>query len=170
MRNGLNVLERKKSYKIKESPSRRFPPRVMFVAVTSLSAQEEKWECGLLLNKKSLKETVNTTRKEKLPLKLFRAIFFFNLLDQSVFPICEQLGIKELQMDNARPHIVDNKEASIKTVQQKHPSVKIIYQPPNTPETNPLDEEIFKILADAVEDRNPTTKENLMQIVKKTWK
>ena len=47
-------------------------------------------------------------------------------------------------MDNARPHIVDNKEASIKTVQQKHPSVKIIHQPPNSLETNPLDEGIFK--------------------------
>ena len=65
-------------------------------------------------------------------------------------------------MNNAQPHILDNKEASIKTVQQKHPYVKIIYQPPNSPETNPLEEGIFKILADAVEDRNATTKENLI--------
>ena len=84
--------------------------------------------------------------------------------------MCEQLGIKEFQMDNARSHMVDNKKASIKTVQQKHPSVKIMYRPLNSPETNPLNEGILKILADGVEDRNPTTKDNLMQIVKKTWK
>ena len=34
--------------------------------------------------------------------------------------MCEQLGIKELLEENARPHIVDNKETSIKTVQQKN--------------------------------------------------
>ena len=72
-------------------------------------------------------------------------------------------------MDNARPHIVNNKMCSIKAIQRRHKSIKIIYQPPNSPDTNPLDQGIFKILADAVEKLNPETKEELLKTVKRAW-
>ena len=95
--------------------------------------------------------------------------YFTQLLDETILPACEALGIRSLPMDNARPHIVDNDKASIKAVLLKHPSIKIIYQPPQSPDTNPLDEGIFKTLADHVEDKDPQNRETLITTVRNAW-
>ncbi|CAI9727468.1 Hypothetical predicted protein [Octopus vulgaris] len=95
--------------------------------------------------------------------------FFCRTLDVDILPACEEHGIRILQMDNARPHIVNNLDASIAEVMARHPTVQLLLQPPQSPDLNPLDEGIFKVLADKVELKNPTTRHELHEAVLQSW-
>ena len=44
------------------------------------------------------------------------------------------------------------------------------YQPAQSPDLNPLGQGIFKILADAVEKKQPTTRDCLIDCLNKAWK
>ena len=83
---------------------------------------------------------------------------FCRTLDHAILPACEQHGIHILQMDNARPHIVNNLEASIAEVMAHHPTFELLMQPPHSPDVTPLDEGIFKVLAEKVELQNPISR------------
>lgn len=95
--------------------------------------------------------------------------YFCHLLDTEILPACERSGIRILQMDNATPHITDNVHASITEVMAHHPTVRLLMQPPQSPDVSPLDQGIFSVLADAVELRNPTTRQELHEAVLQSW-
>ena len=85
--------------------------------------------------------------------------YFCNILDTQNLPACEEYGIQILQMDNARPHIINNADVSTDDVMVRHPTVTLLRQPPMSPDLKPLEQGIFNILADAVEAQSPTTKQ-----------
>ena len=72
-------------------------------------------------------------------------------------------------MDNARPHVTDNIDASIMEAMVRHPSVRLLMQPPQSSDVSPMDQCIFSVLADAVEVCNPTTRQELHEAVLQAW-
>lgn len=95
--------------------------------------------------------------------------YFCRLLDNEILPACEQNGVNILQMDNAKPHIIDNVDASINEVMARHPTVRLLLQPPQSPDVQPLDQGIFQVMADAVESYRPTTRQGLHEAVLQVW-
>lgn len=152
-------------------PSRRFPPRIMFVAVVSQTAPDGKvglWEAA------EERQYPRNSRHHQRGESYWKDIsidgnYFTRLLDDEIMPRCEQMGITEIQMDNARPHLIECEDASITRIQARHPNVRLIYQPAQSPDTNPLDEGIFKMLADAVELSDPKNRNDLVVTVKDEW-
>ena len=81
---------------------------------------------------------VTTTRKISVVVVLSSAIFLATKYCQHV----KINGIRFLQMDNARAHIIDNAEVSIGDVMVRHPTVQIILQPPISPAMCALNQQI----------------------------
>ena len=147
------------------------PPKMMFVAVIAGSVKDGKvgiWPVGRLQTYKNNSKYHNRgdTYWQNLSCN---GQFFCELLDNEILPTCERFGIRKIQMDNAKPHVVGTEINSVAEIFKKHPTVKLIYQPPQSPDTNPLDEGIFKSLADSVELRNPKNRDELVHAVFESW-
>ena len=78
-----------------------------------------------------------------------------------ILPACEEYGIQILQMDNARPHIINNANVFIDDFMARHLTATLLRQPPMSSDLNPFDQGVFNILADAVEAQSPTTRNEL---------
>ena len=72
-------------------------------------------------------------------------------------------------MYNAKAHTIRNLTRNIDEIQARHPTVKLFIQAPQSPDLNPLDDGIFKILADNVEDHDPRNHDSLVQKVNYYW-
>ena len=96
--------------------------------------------------------------------------YFCHLLDTQILPACEEHDIRYLQMDNARPHTINNNDVSIDAVMACHPTVRLLLQSPMSPDLNPLDQGIFNILADEVEIKSPSTRNELHEAVCAAWR
>lgn len=165
-------------YRRKDSPvqfqhtlSRRFPPRLMFICVVSLNHPSGKVGIWRVAETRVYARNSKNHRKGDpyIHNQSCDGAFFCDILDKQILPRCEELGITTLHLDNARPHIIEQQTISISKVMERHSSVTLMYQPPYSPDTNPLDEGILKVLADAVEDANPQTRSELDDAVFAAW-
>ena len=65
--------------------------------------------------------------------------------------------------------IITKLPSSITQIIHRHPTVRILFQPPQSPDCNPLGQGIFVILDDAVENENQTTRDQLHETVVCPW-
>ena len=68
-------------------------------------------------------------------------------------------------MDNARPHIINNSDVSIDAVMARHPTVRLLLQPPMSPALTSLDQSLLNILASKVEPKSPSTRNEFHEAV-----
>jgi len=51
----------------------------------------------------------------------------------------------------------------------RHPTITVVRQPPQSPDVNPLDQGLFRLIADRVELRDPVNRDTLHTAVIDTW-
>jgi len=143
-------------------------PKLMFVAVISAAADDGKvglWPVA------EMRRYQRNSRYHHRGDVYWRDLtcdgqFFTRLLDNEILPLCENYGIEVLQMDNARPHVTDNNVASIREVMERHPTIQLLMQAPQSPDLNPLDS---GVIADRVELLDPQNRDELHACVNQTW-
>jgi len=151
--------------------SKRFPPKVMFLAAVSKGAHDGKIglypcveQCTYQRNSKHHKKGEQYLKDVEVTSK-----FYAKLISEKVFPdIVKKLGDGKVivQHDNPKPH----KGEEVDCAFRKYSNFVNQYQPAQSPDLNPLDQGIFKMLADAVEKKQPTTRDSLIDCVNKAWK
>ena len=144
---------------------------MMFVAVISSAAPDAKVGLWPVAERRAYQRNSRYHRRGDFYWKdvSHDGPFFCRLLDEEILPACEQLGITTLQYDNATPHVVENNEASIAAVLARHLTITVVRQPPQSPDVNPLDQGLFRLIADRVELRDPVNRDTLHTAVIDTW-
>lgn len=146
-------------------------PKMMFVAVISPAAEEGKVGLWPVAVQRTYQRNSRYHRRGD-PYWLdvsHDGPFFCRLLDEKILPACERLGINILQFDNATPHVVENDNASLTAVMARHPTIQVLRQPAQSPDVNPLDQGLFRLIADRVELRDPTNRDQLHETVIDVW-